>query len=240
MKDFITGIKYVTAGFKLIVQPGIRLYALIPMLINALLFATVIVYGTHLVNDFINSWLTGWLEWLRWILWPLFVIVALAIVFFTFSIVANLIAAPFNGFLAEAVENRMTGKSIPGGNDFRQLPAEMKKAIKSESRKFLYFTIRAAPLFMLFFIPFLNIAAPFLWFIFGAWMLALEYMDYPMGNHGINFPDQRQSLSSKRQLTFGFGIGALVLTFIPVINFIAIPVAVCGATKMWVERIRPT
>ena len=82
--------------------------------------------------------------------------------------------------------------------------------------------------------------APFLWFLFGAWMLTLEYMDYPMGNHGIIFPEQRQTLSAKRQLAFGFGVGAMAITLIPVVNFIAIPVIVCGATKLWVEKIRPT
>ncbi len=70
-------------------------------------------------------------------------------------------------------------------------------------------------------------------------MLALEYMDFPMGNHGILFPDQRKSLWGKRKITFGFGVGALVLTLIPVANFIAIPVIVCSATKLWVERIQP-
>jgi CysZ protein len=239
MQDFISGIKYVTAGFSLITRPGIRLYMLIPMLINAILFAGVITFGAHLLGDFIDTTLTGWLEWLRWLLWPLFVIIALTIVFFCFSIVANLIAAPFNGFLAEATEVHLTSIKLSDAGNLKQLPADIIKAIKSEFKKFTYFSIRAIPLLILFVIPLIQIAAPFLWLIFGAWMLALEYMDFPMGNHGVTFPKQRQTLWSKRKITFGFGIGALILTLIPVANFIAIPVIVCGATKMWVERIRP-
>jgi len=239
MGDFISGFKYALKGFSLILKPRVRLYVVIPLLINSLLFAGAFIYGANLVNDFIDSWLTGWWEWLRWLLWPLFVIVALTVIFFCFTIVANLIAAPFNGFLAEAAELHLSGVKLSDTGGQSQLPAQIKKAIKSEFKKFTYFALRAVPLFILFFIPIIQFAAPFLWFLFGAWVLALEYMDYPMGNHGIIFPEQRNAMKAKRQLALGFGMGALVLTLIPVINFIAIPVAVCGATKMWVERIRP-
>ena len=228
------------SGFSLVTRPGIRLYVLIPMLINALLFAAVITWGAHLLSDFINTTLTGWLEWLRWLLWPLFIVISLTIIFFCFSILANLIAAPFNGFLAEAAEVQLTGSTLSDTGNLKQLPAEIVNAVKSEFKKFTYFIIRAVPLLLLFIIPIVQIAAPFLWFIFGAWMLALEYMDFPMGNHGILFSEQRKSLQEKRKIIFGFGVGALILTLIPVANFVAIPVIVCGATKMWVERIKPT
>ncbi len=245
MTDFTIGFKYVLSGFKLIIQPGIRIYVLIPFLINALLFAAVIIYGSNMLADFIDSerWSTGWWEWIRWIrwiLWPLFVMVVIAAVFFCFSIVANLIAAPFNGFLAEAVEARLSNITLTDTGGIRAIPGEIAKAIKSEARKFLYFLIRAIPLLLLFFIPVIGqVAAPFLWLLFGSWMLALEYIDYPMGNHGIVFPEQRKIMTIKKKQTFGFGLGIMLLTFIPVINFIAMPVAVAGASKMWVEKLKP-
>lgn len=239
MRDLTAGFKYVLSGFGLITRPGIRLFVLIPLLINSILFAGVIIYGASMMNEFVSSYLTGWWEWLRWLLWPLFIIIALTVVFFGFSVIANLIASPFNGFLAEAVERHLTGTS-PGqsGNTLTQLPGEIKKAIKSESRKLIYFVIWAIPLLILFFVPFVNFAAPFLWFLFGAWMLTLEYLDFPGGNHGIIFPELRNMMKTKKQIAFGFGIGVMLLTMIPVVNFIAIPVAVCGATNMWVNRIR--
>jgi len=239
MQYLIKGIKYTLSGFTLIIKPGVRLYVLIPLLINAVLFAAVISYGVHALNEFISSFLTGWWEWLRWLLWPLFVIISLTIVFFCFSIVANLIASPFNGFLAAAVEAQITGIKMQNSGGFAQLPAEMIRAFKSESTKIIYFLLRAIPLILLFFIPFVNFTAPFLWILFGAWMLALEYLDFPTGNHGINFPELRTLMKTRRQLAFGFGLGVMLLTMIPVINFIAIPVAVCGATRLWIEQIKP-
>jgi CysZ protein len=39
-------------------------------------------------------------------------------------------------------------------------------------------------------------------------------------------------------VAFGFGGAALVLTLIPVVNFIAVPTAVAGATALWVGELR--
>lgn len=237
MSQFSQGFKFLLSGFKLILKPGVRLYVIIPLLINTLLFATVIVYGANALNDLIDNLIAHWqwLEWLTWLLWPIFVIVALTIVFFCFSIIANLIGAPFNGFLAEAVEQTLTGEPIKNTNNIPVLQV-IKVSIKSEFQKFLYFLIRALPLLILFIIPMVNVAAPLIWFLFSSWMLAIEYADYPMGNHDILFQEQRKKLAANKQLAFGFGAGAMVLTLIPIVNFLVMPVAVAGATRMYVEH----
>ena len=237
MKQFNQGFKYLLSGFRLIVIPGVRFYLLMPLFINTLLCAGVIIYGAESLSDIIDGLIKQWqwLEWLTWLLWPVFVIVALTIVFFCFSIIANLIGAPFNGFLAGAVERTLTGQDSLSDND--QSPAQMIiLAVKSEFQKFLYFIVRALPLLILFIIPMVNVAAPLIWFLFSAWMLAIEYGDYPMGNHDITFKQQREIFASNRQLAFGFGTGVMLLTMIPVINFLAMPVAVAGATRMYIEH----
>lgn len=238
------GIQSLLAGFGLLNKPGVRLFVIIPLLVNVILFAAVIVYGASQLGEFI-AWLEGqlsgwweWVDWILWLLWPLFIAFALLLVFFTFSIVANLIAAPFNGFLAAAVEQHLTGAWPEDGGSLKQLPQEIVKAFSGEIRKLLYFALWALPLLLLFVIPLINIAAPVIWFLFGAWMLALEYMDFPMGNHGHTFPTIRGMLSRQRPAAFGFGMAALLLSMIPLVNFIAMPVAVAGATRLWVRDIQ--
>jgi len=236
MKQFRLGFSFLLSGFKLILKPGVRIYVLIPLLINTLLFSGAVLYGANTLNELIDSLLAQWqwLEWLTWLLWPIFIIVALAIVFFCFSIIANLIGAPFNGFLSAAVERSLTNGEINSENE-QALIKVIILAIQSEFQKFLYFIIRALPLLLLFILPIANVAAPFIWFLFTAWMLTIEYGDYPMGNHDIDFKRQREKFRSNRQLAFGFGTGVMILTMIPVVNFLAMPVAVAGATRMYVE-----
>jgi CysZ protein len=69
-------------------------------------------------------------------------------------------------------------------------------------------------------------------------MLAVQYSDFPMGNHGLKFRDMRATLRRRRFLSIGFGAAAAGLTMIPVVNFIAMPAAVAGATAMWVRELQ--
>ena len=119
LRDLKAGAGYVLAGSKLVAKPGLRRFVLIPLLINVLLFAVGIVYAIHLFGTVIQGWLPEWLRWLDWLLWPLFGIIVFGVVFFGFSLVANLIAAPFNGRLAQAVETHLRGESVPAQAGWR-------------------------------------------------------------------------------------------------------------------------
>jgi CysZ protein len=234
--NLIAGAGYLLQGFKLMTQVEIRRYVIIPLAINTLLFASLFWYGASQFNPFIEWLLPDWLDWFRWLLWPLFAATALLILFYTFTLVANLIGAPFNGLLAEAVERHLTGQTPKESGGFGKIARDLIPSLISEFKKILYFLVRAVPLLILFLIPGVNIVAPFLWIAFTAWMLALQYTDYPMGNHGLLFPQQRLKLQERRMTALGFGGAALFLTLIPVVNFLAMPTAVAGATAMWVEE----
>jgi CysZ protein len=228
----LTGAGCLWRGFRLIAQPGLRRYAAVPLLINAALFAALIGYGGSRFGDFIDHLLPPSLAWLHWLLWPLFALAVLIAVFFAFAVVANFVAAPFNVRLAMKVEQRLGGKAAApdeGGSS-------LVEPLRHELQKFLFMLGWALPMGVLFFIPGLNLLAPFAWAGFSAWMLALEYCDYPMGNHGIGFAAQRRLLAQRRFLTLGFGAAVLVVTSLPVVNLFAIPAAVAGATLLWREH----
>lgn len=59
------------------------------------------------------SYIPSWLQWLSYLLWPLMVISLLLVFSYLFSTLANIIAAPFNGLLAEQLEASLTGKPYP-------------------------------------------------------------------------------------------------------------------------------
>jgi CysZ protein len=228
-------------GAKLLNTPGLRRFVIIPVTINVLVFALSIGVLLQQFTPLVEKWvgyLPAWLEWLEWLFWLFFALAAILVVFYTFSILANLIAAPFNGLLAEAVEKHLTGKPLPGGGSLLGALREAPSAIFDELRKIGYFLLRAVPLLILFWIPLLNLAAPVLWALFSAWMMAVEYGDYPMGNHNIRFAEQRRRLGQKRMLSLGFGGATLLATMIPLVNFLVMPAAVAGATALWVERLK--
>ncbi len=240
----IAGARYLLRGFGLLNKPGVRAYVVVPLVINIVLFSTLFVLVAGQLEVFID-WLLPtlpeWLAWLDWLLWLLFGIAAAIIVFFSFSIVANLVGAPFNGYLSAAVEAHLTGAKPVGPE--RSIGAEVAIALQGELRKLVYFLIWAALVFVLTALLSLTVVlawlSPFLWALFGAWMLATEYMDYPMGNHGLAFSEQRQQLAKQRLLSLGFGGAATVATLIPIVQFLVMPASVAGATALWVERFAP-
>ncbi len=243
--ELLNGLKYLFKGLKLIAQPGIRPFVVIPFLVNLLLFSLAIWYaGTqfaHLLDAMLGE-LPGWLDWLRWILWPIFAVAILIVVFYVFTIVANIIASPFNGVLAERVEAHLGGEVPAGEGGFMATLRDAPEAMGNELKKLGYMLMWLIPLIVLsliaMFIPGLNLLTPLLWFIFGAWMLALEYTDYTMGNHKLRFAEERAILRQHKALALGFGGGILFMTTIPVLNFLSMPVGVAGGAALWVERLR--
>lgn len=231
------GALYFLRGFGLIFVPGIRAYVVVPLLINITVFTALIYFGAGQLQSFLDSMLPQWLDWLNWLLLPLFLIAGLLIAFFTFNMVANLISAPFNGLLAEAVERKLTGRG-PEEGGFKKMIADIGRTFASEIRKLVYIGLRGAPILLLMLVPGVNVAASMLWILFSAWMLAVAYADYPMGNHGIAFTEQRKLLARRRWLSVGFGGSVMFGLAIPVLNFLVIPSAVAGATAMWVDQLR--
>ena len=234
----MSGALYFVRGFAIVTRPGIRAYVVVPLTINVGLFAALIYLGASWLADFAQDLLPGWLDPLAWILVPAFVLATLTAGFYTFNLVASLVAAPFNGLLAEAVERHLTGRSPRfAGRGWRTFLTEIGATLVAEVRKLAYVAVRSLPPLLLFLVPGVNVVAPIPWLLVGAWMLAVTYVDYPMANHGIAFDELRARLRERRLLGFGFGGAVMAALAVPVLNFLVIPCAVAGATAMWVEQL---
>lgn len=239
--NLFTGAGYFTKGLSLIWKPGIRPFTLWPLLITLVVFITLATVGINyfdiMMERFLPSGDSWWATGLRYVLWPLMALTFLLIWYFTFTVIANLIGAPFNGMLAERVEAHLRGDAyqpFDSGSFIR----EIVPALVNELGKISYFLLWVIPLVILFVIPVVNLAAPFLWAYFMAWMLSLEYADYPMDNNGIRFKQVRQSLAQRRLTSMGFGGTATLCSFIPFLNLLVMPAAVAGATLYWVRELK--
>lgn len=231
MVNYIKGINDCLSGFGLIFKSGIRRYVIIPLLINTALFGGAIYILYQQVDIWLEKLLPGWLYWLEWLIVPLFFLTIVLIVFFSFTLVANLISAPFNSYLSASVEQKLTG-SKPENMVNEPVWKTVVRTVRAEIRKTVYFLLWLIPLALLTIIPVINVAAPFAWFLFAAWSFSIEYMDSPLGNRGMLFEEIRAYSRKNRMRSLGLGTGVFVMTSIPVLNFLAMPVAVCAATKM--------
>jgi|TARA_B100000315_G_scaffold20586_1_gene18174 CysZ protein len=236
MYNPLKGSYYLLQGAKIISKPGIRGVVMIPLSINIILFGLLIWYGAGQFSDFVEWLLPDKAEWFRRFLWPIFALISLIIVFFAFTLVANIVGAPFNGLLSERVEEHLTGIKPDQFGGWRKMINNFIPSLIAELKKLLYIMLLTSLYLLIFIIPVINVIAPILWLVFSAWVLALEYVEYPMSAHNISFKELRKRLKERMLLTFGFGFSTLVITTIPLINFLAMPTAVAGATVMWVEE----
>ena len=239
--NLFQGIGYFIRGLGLIGKPGIRMYVLIPLTINILLFGSLIIFGYSYFMDMVNYLApaeNSWLSWLRWILIPIFFVTSLIIVFFSFTLIANLIGSPFNSLLAAAVEKHLTGSLPESNSSWKAVLISIIPIMLAELKKMAYYLLITVPFLILFIIPVVNIIAPFLWVLMIAWVMAVEYTDYPISNHNISFSELRRSLKQRRFMAFGFGGSVMFAMSIPVLNFFVMPVAVAGATAMAVEKLK--
>lgn len=240
--NFLTGAGYLLKGFGLIKRPGLRRFFFVPLLVNIAVFSLLIYLGLGQFEALVNSLLPDadgwWAQTIRFLLSILFWVLAAIILFFGFTLVANLIAAPFNGLLAERVEMHLTAQSTSDASGFVDALKDVGPAVVSELGKYLYFLLLAIPLAIIFFVPGVNLLLPFFSVIFGAWMMVLEYTAYPAENTGLKFKATRASVRRHRMMSLGFGAAILLATVIPLVNFLVMPAAVAGATALWVERLR--
>jgi CysZ protein len=156
-------------------------------------------------------------------------------VYYSFSVVANIIAAPFNGILSEKVEQRLRGVTITDSG-WKEILALIPRTVARELSKLFYYLPRLLFLMILTFIPVLGMVAPVLLFLFGCWMMAIQYCDYPMDNNRVSFRDMKDSLKQRRLTSVGFGGLISVGMMIPLLNLLIMPAAVVGATIFWVEE----
>ena len=237
----IKGLLYLFQGFRLITQPGLRRYVALPTLVNITVFVGLgyLAFGwlDTLTESFIQT-LPEWLQWLDWISEILVFLTLSLVSFFTFTLIANLISSPFNGPLAQAVEQRLTGETKHEEGAWHDSITQLPQVFGDEGQKLFYSISRSLPFLLLFLIPLVNVIASAAWLIFGTWLLALQYMDYPLGNQSIRFQQQRELLGRHKLLIMGFGAGVLACTMVPLLNLLIIPAAVAGATALYVNELK--
>ncbi|WP_337057287.1 sulfate transporter CysZ [Pseudomonas sp. USHLN015] len=235
----LSGPQYLGEGLKLILSPGLRLFVLLPLTLNLVLFIALIGFAMQQFSGWVDAFmpsLPSWASFLEYLIWPLFVILVLLLVFFSFTMIANIIAAPFNGFLAEKVEVVVRGQDDFPPFSWAELTAMVPRTVGRELRKLGYFLPRAIGLLVLSFIPGVNLVATPLWFLFGVWMMAVQYIDYPADNHKLGWNEMLAWLREKRWQSLGFGGSVYLALLIPFVNIVMMPAAVAGATLFWVRE----
>lgn len=243
-KPLQSGPGYLFQGLRLLNHPQIRWFVLGPMLINVLLFILLTWIAIEQFSGLLNGMtdrIPEWLGFIAWLFWILFGGFLLLVYGYSFAILGNILASPFYGPLAERVEAVLTNSCHTSPMTTKQALSLAGHSVKREFIKLGYFLPRIIGVLLLTlilsFIPVLNLLGPTLAFFWGAWSLALQYLDYPADNNRVEFIELRKQLSKRRLAALSFGGSILLATTIPILNLFAMPASVIGATSFWLQRM---
>lgn len=240
--NVITGAGYFFRGLSMLPEPGIRGFVLIPLAANIILFSLLGSLAYSYIGSFYDdavAALPSWLSFLSWIIAPLIWLAGGLLTGYASTFLVLLLTSPFHALLAEKVEERITGEPVPALEGVAAALMEVPRGILRELSKLLYYLPMALFVLVLSFVPAVNALSPVLWFLLGAWMMSLQFVDYPMDNHRLPFREVRAACGARRGSSMGFGAAVAFVSGLPLLNLIVIPAAVVGATLLWCDELRP-
>ncbi len=239
--NFITGAGYFFKGLNMLSQRGIWPFVILPLLANIGFFLFIGGLAYSYVDSIVSvteEALPDWLHFLTWVIAPLLWLTGGLATGYLSTFIVLILTSPFHALLAEKVEERVTGQPLPGLESVTAAIMEVPRGILREIRKIVYYLPLALGVLIVSFIPGAQALAPLLWFLLGAWMMSLQFIDYPMDNHRLPFSEVRSACATRRLSSIGFGAVVAFVAGVPVLNLVVIPAAVVGATLLWCEELR--
>ena len=242
--NLITGVRYFAEGIAMLMRPELRTYIIIPLAINFVLFLALMSFFISYFSGFTEwSWnLPAWLEFLektlKWLAWILLSIILVITYSYSFNVITNIIAAPFYGRLAQKTEELVTGVRPADEPMSHMIP----RTLGREFQKVVYFIGRGILVLLLIILLstlfVLGALAPVVGAVWGAWSMAIQYVDYPADNHQTPFRAMRKKLRKPFYSSIGFGGAVLATSIIPFLGIFAPPAAVIGGTLFWIRELR--
>lgn len=242
IRAFSSGVTaHIRAVRLLASQRRIRRLAAIPFFINVVLFVIGIPLAIWWGTGYVDSLFGGgawWVEALTIVAQIIVTLVLIVAAVFLFTLVGSVIAGPFNGPLSEAVERHEREKrGLPVKQlEERGVVKDAGRAILYEIGRLLIFLLFYPVIFVTQFIPVIGVFIfPVLAFLYGAFVLSVDFSDPTLDRHLDRFRDKLRYVWNRKATYLGFGGGAFVMMLIPFVNLAVMPICVVGAALLYEE-----
>ncbi len=237
---FVNGFLIPARGLREIFKSKkVALFSIIPFLLGLL----ILFLGFFLASEYINPFMNQWIKGLDFFSGPGLVSKVLAgiLTFFYWILlsVANLflsyltiviIAGPFYALLAEQIFIQYWPEKplkLSLGASLKMLMFGLIKA--------LIFIIIGLTCFILSVIPFLNLTVTFILFL----MISYDGFDYALEIDGKNLKQRWAFFKSSFWELSGMALAVVLTSLVPGGFFILLPAFICGATKLYIQKLRP-
>ncbi|MCB0420711.1 MAG: EI24 domain-containing protein [Bdellovibrionales bacterium] len=235
MNQYSKGLFHIISGIKLIMRsPKLMAFSVIPFLIDLLLLYIGFSWGwgeiagkADLIVAKVFDPGTIWYSVLYYPLWILFTATFVLLLVYSVFLVATVVAAPFNALLAEEALkylNKLEDRKFKLNRWVQMTTKMMIVALM----KAVIFAIVGLVLFVMSFIPGLNLVAAFL----ACLIIAFDNIDYSLEIYELSLK-QRFEFYRQNITEFSGAASFLALTvLIPGLTLLLLPAAVVGSAEM--------
>ena len=222
-------------------NPRLIQYILIPFLINALVFSGAVYLGLDFFGSTVVEHIPQGDVWywsvLYWLLWLFAVLLTAVLVFFSFTVVGNLLASPFNDLLSERTEEVLSGHVNDERFSFGRFLRDALQTVLMEAKKMWVFVVVMVFILPLNLLPGIgNSLYTLLAVSLTLFFLSFEYLGFVLVRKHQFFREQKSYIFARKFLMLGFSCGVMTLLAIPFFQLFCIPLAVIGATRLWCEE----
>ena len=216
------GVRFFFLGMRTLVRnPDLLSLSLVPMLLTLALLMGLILGA---------AWAVGWLIGavvrveIRIVAQFLTLLLTFLIAYFLYLPVARVLLAPF----AEALSRKAC--AIDTGRTIRQNGQGWARAML-EGLKLAIFQAAVALAALALGLAFPPVGAP-VGVAVAIFLVGLDFFDIPLSTRGLRLRKKLGVIWRNKSLALGFGAAAYLMLLIPVINMLALPVGVVGATLL--------
>jgi CysZ protein len=218
----VWGVRFFFLGMRTLVRnPDLLSLSLIPMLLTLALLMGLIFGAAWTVGRLISDVVR--VE-IRIVAQVLMVLLTFLIAYFLYLPVARVLLAPF----AEALSRRT--HTISTGRTIRQTDQGWTRAMW-EGLKLVIFQATVALAALALGLAFPPVGAP-AGLVIAIFLAGLDFFDIPLSTRGLRLRKKLGVIWRNKSLALGFGAAAYLTLLIPVINMLALPVGVVGATLL--------
>ncbi|MCL1911697.1 MAG: EI24 domain-containing protein, partial [Leptospirales bacterium] len=241
--SFVGAFLSVFSSLSLVKQYKLYVYFIIPFLLNIVILSSIFYFSFTTFKPLIESLITGSgiiFDMLRFIINPLLLIIQAIITIFVYSIIGNIVTAPFNDFLSQKVEVKAFGENFDEKLTLKSIIANIIYVAGNLIKLLLLMAAAHILIFLFNFIPlFGNILYTVLGFLITAFFFGFQFYDYPFERRRYTFGKKLKTAFRFIPQVLGVGVGFFLLSLIPVINFLGLNMATIAATVMFSNCIKP-
>ena len=252
VSSFAEGFKAPFMGIKFVKKnPELKKYCIMPVILNTIIFILLLIGLVILVSNLLGSISNFYPDrwWWKILLFLAFIIgfaICFFIVIFLFTIILEIVIAPFAEILSEKTEKILfNSEEIPGIKNrpfFKQLYMDISSIFK----KLFFMLIINIKHLLWNLIP---VAGPVLYYIFSIRdnlaFLGMEFFDPSIVKRMDTFKEKWGFVKNHRSLFIGAGTIQTIMILIPILKVLLTPFGVIGATITFVkiyqeENSKPT